>query len=261
MSSVLKVHLKVNTGMNRIGITNQDDLVEIVDTLLSVQNILIDGIFTHFSTVDDKEIDLQTEKFKSMYLACNYDFNQVHCTNSYSLLKLHEHITFTNANRVGIALYGALEDPILNEYPIKTAFNLVSKISQVMIHEQGDPIGYSQSYIAKENEIIATIPMGYADGFARLHTGSKVKCNDQYGTIVGKICMDQLMVSFDEMVNVDDEVTFISDDIEIDVFKRATEAQTITHEIFTSITNRVPKVYKYNNSLYIDNALFNKKIL
>lgn len=259
-TDILKVHIKINSGMNRLGFNNQEDLNNAIDTLLSIQNIQIDGIFTHFATIEEVSINQQLELFRELYLGSNFDFNQVHCTNSYSLLKLHEKITFTNTNRVGIALYGALEDPVLNEYPIKTALSLVSRISQVMVHKENDPIGYSQTYRAKENEIIATIPIGYADGFARLHKGSKVKCKDQYGTIVGNICMDQLMVSFENMVEVDDEVIFISNDEELNVFKRATEAQTITHEIFTSITNRVPKVFKYNQQLSIDNTLLDKTI-
>ncbi|MDF9867769.1 alanine racemase [Bacilli bacterium PM5-3] len=264
LNKKLDVHLKVNTGMNRIGFKEIPEFEEVIDILKQNENINIDGIFTHFATAEDYDKEdylmMQLDKFRNVVTNLDFDFNQIHCTNSASILKLHDKIDFTTANRVGITLYGALQDKIQNEYNIKSAFVLKSKIAQVQEYPAGTKVGYSNRYTSQDsNEIIATIPLGYADGFARLHTNSKVKCNEQYGVIVGSVCMDQLMIKFENPVNIGDEVILISDDKEIDVFKRCEQAQTITHEIFTRFGNRVPKAYYKNGELIeIDNALLNK---
>ncbi|MDH6603111.1 alanine racemase [Bacilli bacterium PM5-9] len=264
LNKKLDVHLKVNTGMNRIGFKEIPEFEEVIDILKQNENINIDGIFTHFATAEDYDKEdylmMQLDKFRNVVTNLDFDFNQIHCTNSASILKLHDKIDFTTANRVGITLYGALQDKIQNKYNIKSAFVLKSKIAQVQEYPAGTKVGYSNRYTSQDsNEIIATIPLGYADGFARLHTNSKVKCNEQYGVIVGSVCMDQLMIKFENPVNIGDEVILISDDKEIDVFKRCEQAQTITHEIFTRFGNRVPKAYYKNGELIeIDNALLNK---
>ena len=263
-SKEFDIHLKVNTGMNRIGFKEINELEEIIKILKQNKNINVEGIFTHFATAEDYDKEdyllMQLNRFKEVVSSLSYNFKHIHCTNSASLLKIHDKIDFTTANRVGITLYGALEDKIQNEYDIKSAFVLKSKIAQVQVYPAGTKIGYSNRYTTSaEEEIIATIPLGYADGFARLHTASKVKCNDQYGIIVGSVCMDQLMIRFEKPVSIGDEIILISDDKEIDVFQRCKQAQTITHEIFTRFGNRVPKAYyKHNKLIEIDNALLNK---
>lgn len=260
----LNVQLKVNTGMNRIGVKTVSELKEFIELLSANKDINIDGIFMHFATAEDYDkvdyLNMQLNKFKEVVQELNYPFNQIHCTNSASLLKFNKNIDFTNTNRAGICLYGALEDVIQNEYNINSAFVLKTKINMVQVHDKGQKIGYSNRYTTeKDGEIVATIPIGYADGFARLHTGSKVKCNDQYGVVVGSVCMDQTMIKFDNMVNIGDEVFLISDDPEINVYKRCKEAQTITHEIFARFSNRVPKIYYEDNKIVeIDNALLKK---
>jgi len=263
-SKPLNVQLKVNSGMNRIGFKELNEFEEVIEILEQNDKINIEGIFTHFATAEDYDKEdylmMQLNSFKEIVTNLNYNFKQIHCTNSASLLKFHDKIDFTNTNRVGITLYGALEDKIQNEYNIKSAFVLKSKIAQVQVYPTGTKVGYSNRYTTSgTEEIIATIPLGYADGFARLHTASKVKCGDQYGVIVGSVCMDQLMIRFEKPVKIGDEIILISDDKEIDVFKRCKESQTITHEIFTRFSNRVPKAYFKNGQIIeIDNALLNK---
>lgn len=263
-SKKLNVQLKVNTGMNRIGVKSAAEIKEFIELLSKNENINIDGIFMHFATAEDYDkvdyFKMQLNKFKDIVAEINYPFNQIHCTNSASLLKFHKEIDFTNTNRAGICIYGALEDKIQKEYNIKTGFVVKTKINMVQVHEANQKIGYSNRYTTqKDGEIVATIPIGYADGFARLHTGFKVKCNDQYGVVVGSVCMDQTMVKFEKMVNIDDEVILMSEDENIDVFQRCKQAQTITHEIFSRFSNRVPKIYFENDKIVeIDNALLKK---
>lgn len=260
----IKVHLKVNSGMNRIGFNNIENLKNSINELKKINNVLIDGIFTHFATAEDYDKEdyfiMQLNFFKEIVEKLNYEFNFIHCTNSASLLKFHDKINFTNANRCGIAMYAALEDKILEKYNIKKAFKLKSKINQVQVYKKGTSVGYSCQYTTLEdNEIIATIPIGYADGFSKAFKNTVVRCNNQYGIMVGGICMDQLMIKFDKMVNIGDEVILIDDDKKIDFFTRAKQANTITHEIITGFNIRVPRIYIYNNEIIkVDNTLLDK---
>lgn len=261
----LLVQIKVNSGMNRIGFNSLSEIKEILNNLLVIDNVKIDGIFTHFATAEgSNQLDYFQQQFtifKDIVENIDYEFNQVHCSNSASLLKFHQDFTFTNTSRVGIAAYGGLQDPIQDKYDIKSAFSLKAIITQVQSYHEGTGVGYCLRYhTQKDNEIIATIALGYADGFPRLLTNSKVKCNNQYGTIVGSICMDQLMIKFDKPVSIGETVTLIDNDPELSVYKRAEQAQTITHEIFTNFTSRVPRLYYRDNKLkMICNDLINLK--
>lgn len=252
---VQNVHLKINSGMNRIGFNDIDRVNKVIDLLSTNPMVNIEGIYTHFATAEgyDQEEYLmqQVDFFKNFVSHIDYPFEQIHCTNSGSLLKLHDQLDFTTANRSGIAIFGGLQDPIQDKYNIKSAFVLKSRISQVEHYPKGTGIGYCLTYhTLKDEEIIATIPLGYADGFFRNLTNTLVKSNGQYGKIVGNICMDQMMIRFDKPVNINDEVILIdSDDENISISTRANQAHTLTHEIFTSFTKRIPKLYYRNKEL------------
>lgn len=250
----LLVHIKVNSGMNRIGFNIFDETKMILTELLAIPNVNVEGIFTHFATAEGNELldyyHHQLNYFKEVVEGLDYDFNQIHCSNSASLLRFHQDLTFTNTSRVGIAAYGALEDPIQEKYDLQSAFSLKAKITQIQYYPKGTGIGYSLKYhTKKDNEIIATIAIGYADGFSRLLSGTKVKCNDQYGIIAGNICMDQLMIKFDKPVAIGDTVTLIDNDPELSVYTRAKQTNGITHTVFTSFTSRTARLYYRDNKL------------
>lgn len=264
LSKQLLVHFKANVSMNRIGFSTQEDLERAIILLKDDEMVKLEGLFTHFATAEDEDkqdiLKHNINTFKELVTNIDYDFEQYHCTNSATLLKYCDELDFTNACRAGIALYGALDDDIQDHYNIKSALSLKSKITQVQKLPKGTSISYSFLYTTKnDDEIIATIPIGYADGFSKLHTGSLVKCNDQYGVIVGSICMDQLMIRFDEMVKVGDEIYLIADDTNISLSKRSLESKVINHEILTRFTARIPKLYYRNNKLIeVDNAILKK---
>gem|GEM_PF-298434 len=249
----LKVHLKVNSGMNRIGFNNLREINKAIDLIKQNKMINIEGIFTHFATAEDYHLEdymhEQIKMFKHIVEKANHSFKMIHCTNSASLLKLHDKLDFTTANRAGIAIYGALQDKIKDQYDLRLTWQLVSTIVQVNNHQVGTKIGYSNRYTTKhENEYIATLPIGYADGLHRKLTGAMVVTeNDIVGRICGSICMDQMMVSFDQEVEEGLEVYIISEDDENNVYTTAQYLETITHEIFTSISHRVPRFHVYND--------------
>lgn len=135
LTKPLKVHLKVNTGMNRIGLKKVDDLQKIIALLKNNEHVDIEGIFMHLATAEDYDkedyLTNQLATFKKIIDQLNYPFKQIHCTNSASLLKFHQDINFTNTNRATMCIYGALEDEIINEYNLRPALTLKSKINMV----------------------------------------------------------------------------------------------------------------------------------
>lgn len=263
----LKVQIKVNTGMNRIGLVSSEEILEAIKLLEKNDHLIIDGIYTHLSTSEGYDeislnyLDMQYNKFKEIVKKVNYPFNQIHCTNSSALLRKYDNDDFTNAHRVGSALYGILQDIIQDEYDIKAAYTLKSKIHHVTTYPKDSYIGYDLAYqTQKDNEIIATIPIGYGDGLSRTFSGLKVRCKEQYGTIVGNICMDQIMVTFENPIEVDDEVYFIDpNDENICIYQRSDELNKITNEILTGFSIRIPKLfYKDNQLVDIDSNIMKK---
>jgi len=264
-SKPLLVQLKINTGLNRIGLGNLEDVKEAISILQQNDKIVIEGIFAHFATSedDDKNEYTQMQADNLKYIVDNVDhkFKQIHCTNSAALLRWPNTFDFTNTNRTGVGIYGISLRPEQSNFKVKSAVTVKSLITQVHVHPAGTKIGYSNTYITtEENEIVATIAIGYADGFARSHKGSKVKCGDQYGTIVSNICMDQLMIKFEKPVSIGDEVILIStEDPEVDVYQRAKQAESVPQEILPRFGLRLVKVYTKNGEVVeVDNTLLNK---
>lgn len=265
----LKVHLKANTGMNRLGMNNAEELKQAIKMLQGNKNVNINGIFTHFATADyvnDSQkayYENQLSKFKDILNSLNFPFEQIHCTNSASLLKFHKDFDFTTTNRTGWNFFAMTADDSLYDYDLLPCIKVKSKISHTFRLEKGDYIGYANTYeVTNPDCYYAVCPIGYADGIDQSLKGTKVRCNNQYGTIVGKICMDHLMIEFEKNINIGDEVYFIDgDDPEIDLFKRAEQQGCTNIAVMEKFTIRLPKVYYENNKLYkVDNALLNKTI-
>ncbi|WP_423362859.1 alanine racemase [Mycoplasma sp. P36-A1] len=250
----LKVHLKINTGMNRIGFYDIDSTLEAIKRLSKNKMIKIEGIYTHFATAEDydKEDYLwqQYNKFASIVKESKIKYEYIHCSNSASLLKFADKFTITTANRVGIAMYNALEDIAIKKYELKDTLEITSRITQVMKYPVGSKIGYSNNYTTETDyEYIATLPIGYADGIQRHLTKSIVLCNGVEGIIVGSICMDQMMVKFPVKVNINDEIVILGSDTRINVYSRAKHLNTITHEVLTNLGPRLARVYYKNNEV------------
>jgi alanine racemase len=249
----LSLHIKVNTGMNRIGFNKYDDVKKALDLLNDIDNITVDGIFTHFATAefeDESYLLDHIEIFKKMIDNLDYEFNQIHCTNSASLLKMHDKLTFTNTNRVGIALYGALDHPIQEKYHLKSALSLVTSINSINKYDHGTKIGYNNAYVTSDDiEYISTLPIGYAD-VPFLENEVLLKTETTSGHVVGNVCMDQIMARFDEKVKMGDLVKLIDPlDSEMNVVAYARARGVIPHQILTSLTARLPRLYLRDNDI------------
>lgn len=248
----LKVHLAIDSGMGRIGFQNKSDLVAACDYLNEHKDSFIpEGLFTHFATADDPNesyFEKQVSRFKEMSTGLPTKFTYVHCANSATAL-WHKDLAI-NMVRYGIALYGlnpSQTDITDLPFELKPALSLYSELVFVKRVKAGESIGYGATYTADKDEWIGTIPIGYSDGWLRRMQGSDVLINGQRCQNVGRICMDQFMVRLPEEMPVGTKVTIIGKDgdEEITATDAAQYSGTINYEILCSLSERLPRVYKY----------------
>ena len=236
--SNLKVHLKVNTGMNRLGFDDSYKLKEAFD-ILENNNIFIEGIYTHIYHYEAKnDTEKQIRNFKEITKDINLlDIPIIHFGASGYLLN-YPKLSFVNGARFGIAMYGLAN----NNLGLKSTFTLCSNVIQINEVNCGSTVGYDGAYKVSNKEKIAIIPIGYADGIIRKNTGRDVFINDKRYKIVGNICMDMLFVKVDDDVKLGDTVILIKDNEHIKEI--AKHLDTITWEVICSIGKRVPRIYK-----------------
>ncbi|MFT8320199.1 MAG: alanine racemase [Bacillus sp. (in: firmicutes)] len=256
-NDTLKIHIKLDTGMGRIGLRKKEEIYEVECLLASHKNIKAEGIFTHFATADETDsiyVQEQLERFQKMLSCFSNKPSIVHCSNSAASL-LYPEMQF-NAVRMGISMYGLTPSLDIEKklpYLLKEAFSLHTQIVQVKKLQKGDKVSYGATYEASEEEWIGTLPIGYADGWLRKLSGQEVLVNGKRVPIIGRVCMDQCMIKLPCCMEVGTKVTLIGqqgNDV-ISVNEIAAKLQTINYEITCSISNRVPRVYK-NDGKIID---------
>lgn len=249
-----KVHIKIDTGMSRIGLRYSDEVISLM-TLLQSEEIEVEGIFTHFADADNGESDAYTykqfEAFQRIIEALEnegYSIPIKHCCNSAATIAFPEmHMDMV---RVGISLYGLYPGQHLKEIlSLQQVMSFKAKPVLVKDVPPHQPISYGLMYEAKETTKIATLPIGYADGFSRLLSNKgHVTVRGTKCPIVGRICMDQSMIDVSAVrtdVTKDDIVTIFGDEnagyIPLDVV--ADQMQTIHYETVCLIGKRVPRHY------------------
>ncbi len=243
----IKVHLEIETGMNRTGIKLQD--LDSIVNLIKDSNLIVEGVYTHLSSADsDEEYTLkQLDTFKDgvAIVSDNFDtLKYIHSGASNGLLKYDDGIS--NACRPGLVMYGY--ETFDNMYsfidvePIATLKSMITFLKEVDIDES---ISYSRRFITKRKSKIATIPIGYADGIRRsLTNNGYVVVNNKKAPIVGTVCMDSFMIDVTDIdCKVGDEV-YIWDNDNITLDEVAKECNTINYEILCTISNRVPRIFK-----------------
>ena len=263
----IKIHLKIDTGMGRIGFVHrneaQSQLADIL-TLKSFDCFEYEGIFTHFSVADEGEFgrEYTIQQYKNFMQAVDFlkahdiHFKIHHCANSATMSDYPE-MQFDMV-RAGIILYGLQPSHQTQNKPeIKQAMSLKTVISNIKDVSAGEPIGYGRTFIPSTPCRIATLPIGYADGLFRSCTGYKVMVKGKPAPIVGRICMDQLMVDVSGIdCSVNDIVTIFGCDPGFTADDIALHNNTINYEIVCNIRNRVPRAYvKDNQILYWHNGL------
>ena len=232
--SNLKCHIKINTGMNRLGISKENEFLEVFDL---VSNICIEGIYSHIYDASNEEVYLkQLGIFENIVKKINYSDMIIHLSASDALIN-YSKPDFINGCRLGIIMYG-FNDKI----KLDSTFRVVSEVIQINTLNKGDTLGYNGMYQASsDNEKIAVVPIGYADGIIRKNTGRYVYINNKKYNIVGNICMDMLFVKVDDSVNVYDQVELLRDIEHINYVSEYLD--TIPYEVMCTISKRVERVY------------------
>ena len=260
-----KVHIKIDTGMNRIGI-NYKDAIQSIIMIKKMPNIKIDGVFTHFacaSKEDDSYTILQWSRFDKIMAelkTINPQIKNYHCVNSAAFVRYpYMHL---NMVRLGIIIYGI--NPFDNNYDkfcskeasefikkLKPVLSLKAKISFIKKVARGENISYCATYMTKKDSIIATIPVGYADGYSwNFSNKSSVIFNGAFAPVVGRVTMDQTMIDLTDCpdaqnAKVGDEVILIgsSKGKNLTASELADLTGTISYEIVCMIGDRIPRIY------------------
>lgn len=245
--SQLHVHVKVDSGMGRIGVRSLVEANQLISAL-SDMGVQLDGIFTHFATADESDhtmFDKQLTFFKQLVSQLDKKPALVHASNSATSLWHSE--TIFNAIRLGIVIYGL--NPSGNSLslpcPLKEALSLESRLVHVKQIQAGDSVGYGASYVAAEPEYVGTLPIGYADGWTRNMQGFQVLVEGERCDIIGRVSMDQLTIRLPKAYPIGTKVTLIGQQGKqvITATDVADYRGTINYEVLCLLSDRIPREY------------------
>lgn len=250
-----RIHIKIDTGMSRFGLVPEESSIGFISEICALPNICADGIYTHFASADSSDPSF-TETQYAGFLdiinkleAAGLNFKLKHACNSAALLRFpHMHLDMV---RPGIILYGISPfcDTHLKEKGFEPVLSLKSEVVMVKMIKKGSTVSYGRTYTADRDMQIATISIGYADGYLRaLSNNAEVLINGRRFPVIGTICMDACMVDISGSpipVRSGDEVVLIgrsgSDEITIDELSR--RLGSISYETACTIGRRVPRVF------------------
>jgi len=258
LQKTLNVHIKVDTGMGRIGLA-VDDVVDFLLYIKKSQWIAVEGIFTHFATADEKDKNFTLQQYKLFRSMLNdvekiQTISYIHLSNSAAMLDLPD--LKQTISRLGISLYGLLpSDEVSKEAnDLKPALTLKTQISYLKKVKPGQTVSYGATFKAEKETIVATIPIGYADGLQReLSNRGNVLLHGELVPIIGRVCMDQTMIDVTQLsdVKIGDEVIIYGEQLgktnSIDQF--AEMLSTINYELVTLIGKRIPRVYRKDGKI------------
>ncbi|ALC90719.1 alanine racemase [Bacillus sp. FJAT-18017] len=258
MKRRVAVHLKIDTGMTRIGVQTKEEALTLVKMSESADNVLLKGIFTHFANADSEDPSYTAKQFSQFQTVVSFlEKNKIHipfkhCCNTAATMSFPAmHLDMV---RVGIGLYGLYPDASLKKHTLtlKQAMTLKTKIASLKIVPANQPISYGCTYLPPKESVIATLPIGYADGLSRLLSNrGQFLVKGQKAPIVGRVCMDQTMIDVSDIPSsqFDDEAVIFGQNgnafQEIDEIARIME--TINYEVVCLVGKRVPRVYLDSN--------------
>ena len=243
-----RVHIKIDTGMGRIGLRGDDEADAVTDALKSCKDVRMEGMFTHFATADEADRAF-TEKQFARFMEMKERFTAAgfkpicHAANSAAIIA-HGN-THLDMCRMGISMYGypPSGEVDMSDCPLKPVMSIVSYITHIKRIDAGDSVSYGRKHIAKEGESIATVAIGYADGYRRsLSNKARAFVNGREVRQVGRVCMDQIMLDVTGIeAREGDEVLLMGAGFDAD--DMAEICDTISYEILCGISKRVPRVY------------------
>jgi len=255
-----KIHIAVDTGMGRIGFLPRSESIKTIEEISALEGISIEGLFTHFSTSDEENKEYTYEQFSKLK-----DLNKKlkerginiplkHASNSGAIIDLPE--TYLDGVRAGIILYGYYPSEQVNKenLALRNVMTVKTMVCHVKELDKDMYVSYGRTFKTNRKSIIATLPIGYGDGYSRLLSGkAKVIINGKLVPVVGRICMDQCMIDVTDAgeVKVGDEVIILGSDgvLKFNADDMAKAMGTINYEILCMIKQRIPRVYKENGKI------------
>lgn len=255
----LWLHLKLDTGMGRLGMKDVEEYQEVVDIISKYEDLVFEGVYTHFASADEPG-----DSMANQYQLFQNIVNQVdkppyiHTQNSAGSLLMDGQ--FCNAIRLGISLYGYYPSEYVNQnvkVHLKPSTQLVSEIVQTKTLNEGESVSYGSTFTATEPTRIAILPIGYADGYLRSMQGAFVNVNGNQCEVIGRVCMDQTIVKVPDTVKVGDKVILLDNhsDTNQSVEALAKKQDTINYEVFCNLSRRLPRIYYENDNTEITNEL------
>lgn len=248
------VHIKLDTGMARLGFSAEESSIEEIKEIAELPNLVLEGVFTHFAKADEEDKTftmMQLEKFEWMTQRLEEEgvtFPYVHASNSAGIIDVRR--ADYNLVRAGIAIYGLYpsEEVDKEKVQLKPALSLKSHIAFVKDIPAGTPVSYGGDFVSEHQMRIATIPIGYGDGYPRsLSDTGYVLIRGKKAPIIGRICMDQFMVDVSDIpeVKFGDKVTLIGRDQEeyLPVEKLSELSGRFNYEFVCDLGKRIPRVY------------------
>jgi alanine racemase len=256
------IHIKIDTGMGRIGLHTEREATAFIERALELPHVQVEGLFTHYASADEADKSYTRQQYEQFDRVVQYfarkevNFKFVHAGNSATAIDNPE-LTY-NMVRLGISLYGLYPSEEVQQQKIDLQPVMSLKTGVVMLKEmpKGSGISYGSIYHTQmESEKIATLPVGYADGFSRMLTGkAQAVIHGQKVPIVGTICMDQCMINVTgvDQVELEDEVLLLGrqGNAVITAEELAKQLGTINYEITCMISHRVPRVYIRDGKLF-----------
>ena len=257
----VKIHIKIDTGMSRMGFLPGYSAVKNVVEISQMPNIIIEGLFTHFATADEKNREFTLMQFERFMSICS-ELQRIgihipvkHCANSAGIIEYPEmHLDMV---RPGIILYGMYpsEEVDRSKIHLKPAMTLKANVILVKEVEKNTSVSYGRIFTTQRTSKIATIPIGYADGYTRmLSNKGKVLIREQFAPIVGRICMDQCMIDVTDIegnAEVGDEVVLIGTqgDNVISVEDVAQSIGMINYEFVSIVGKRIPRAFIHDGKI------------
>lgn len=248
LNKEVTIHIKINTGMNRIGLKANNKSLDIMTKICGLENIKVEGIFSHFALKNHESDKDQYDSFINFIDGLGkrgVDIPIKHICDGISMVQYPQY--HMDMVRIGTYIYGGQPLPE-NEEPLKLAMTLKSQIIQINEIEKGEGVGYDYIFVAKDKTIVGTLPIGYSDGYMRCLTGKgEVLVKGKRAPLIGKICMDQLMIDLTNIpdVSLGDEVILLGEtpNGSIPLQEIADKVGTNRNEILSTVSRRVPRVY------------------
>lgn len=260
LNMTANIHIAIDTGMNRIGFKAEKESLDTIKQIYSLPNICVEGMFTHFATADEKDKTFAKEQYKRFKSFADYlEENGVnipikHICNSAGIIDFDYKLDMV---RAGIILYGLYpsEDVDKNAIALKPAMKLKTHVIFVKEVEAGHGISYGLTYVTDKKTRIATLPVGYADGYPRaLSSKGHVIINGQYAPILGRVCMDQMMVDITGIdgVKIENDVTLLGSegDCVITAEELGNMSESFNYEFICGVGKRVPRIFVLEGKVY-----------